>query len=70
MSLVYRARCFRDKAESDKYAGNGGPDSMTLDGILKKFANDMAARGVVSDVDAAMKMDRFEYAMLIMKTYI
>ena len=70
MSVVYRARCFRDKAESIKFAGNGGPVSMTLDDILMKFATDMAAKDVVSNADAAMKMDRFEFAMLIMKTYI
>jgi len=70
MSVVYRARCFRDKAESTKFAGNGGPVSMTLDSILMKFASDMAAKGVVSDAEGAMKMDRLDFAMLIVKTYI
>jgi hypothetical protein len=43
---------------------------MTLDSILTKFATDMAAKNVVSDAESAMKMDRFKFAMLIMKTYI
>jgi len=38
MSVVYRARCFRDAAEASKFAGKGGPDSMTLESILEKFA--------------------------------
>jgi hypothetical protein len=31
MSVVYRARCFKDEAESIKFGGSGGPEHMTLD---------------------------------------
>jgi len=70
MSVVYRARCFKDESESKLYAGSGGPKPMILGNILEKFAKDMVKKGVVKSVKLALDMPRLDFAMLILQTYV
>jgi hypothetical protein len=77
VSIVYRARCFKDDDELKRYTEtyNKPDDNMTLDYILDVFRKDLISRNVVS-VDAS-GLDgfqdgnkRLELAMLIMDTYV
>ena len=70
MSVVYRARCFENKDRAELFQGQGGPDLLNLDDILKTFARDLTQRGKLSHEDDINDMPRLDLAMLIMKTYI
>ena len=70
MSVVYRARCFADGAESKRFAGVGGPEMIPLDDILKSFADDLVRRGHLKRSRDAFDMPRLEFAMKIIDTYI
>lgn len=50
--FFFRARCFRDKEEAEKFKAN--TDNLTLDGILGKLRQDMAEKGVLSSPDQPM----------------
>ena len=70
-SVVYRARCFKDQTEAAQYNSKplGGPSIMTLEQILRTFAEDMVKRGLVATVEGALGMDRLKFALLILQTY-
>jgi hypothetical protein len=73
ISIVYRARCFRDRGEVAKYyeiiRDNNHPETLSLDYVLNRFKLDLVNRGVVSDAQV-QSMSRFKLAMLIMDKYI
>lgn len=70
MSVVYRARCFESIEDRDRFAGNGGPTSLTLNEILSAFANDLVRRGRLKTSQDALDMPRIDFAMLIMSEYV
>lgn len=77
ISLVYRARCFANEAEAASYRQEGdmtigGPakQMLSLEDVLGTLGVDLARRGLVSSAEAALKMDRLEYAMLLLDTYL
>ena len=83
MSIVYRARCFRDAAEAKKFnaqladgrppeRGSGQPQPpMELEDVLRVFAEDLVKRGKVQSLVYALDPSwRLEFALLIMDTYI
>ena len=79
ISVVYRARCFKGAEEAEGYKargfghGRGGRqegDQMSLDEVLGVFAKELAARGAVPSVEAALSMDRLKLALKIMDTFI
>ena len=75
ITIVYRARCFRDEFEaksySEKHFGENTQNLLELEEILETFAKDLVSRGKVTSVERALQeMPRFELALLIMDTYI
>ena len=75
ITIVYRARCFRDEFEaksySEKHFGERTQNLLELEEILETFAKDLVSRGKVISVERALQeMPRFELALLIMDTYI
>ncbi len=72
ISVVYRARCFADDAEAQRFYAhlNDEEEHMDLDEVLGIFARDLVSRGAVSTAEQAMEMPRLELALLILKTYI
>eukprot|EP01038_Epipyxis_sp_PR26KG_P010448 gene10448-14033_t len=69
LSIVYRARCFKDKSEMERFKSNSPQDKMKLDNILNKFIDDLVLKNV-SSRDKLVNMSKLELAMLIMNTYI
>jgi hypothetical protein len=67
ISIVYRAKCFRDKEEADKYRNMKEEEMLTLDSVLEKFTKDLIHRGALAK-DA--EISQFDLGMLILKTYI
>jgi len=70
ISIVYRARCFADEAERDRYHATKDNDVMELDHILRTLAEGLVERKKVKSVEEAMAMDRLALATLILRTYI
>ncbi len=69
MSIVYRARCFKDAQEQQKFYTQGPDDKMKLNTILETLVQDMVGRGVVT-AEGAAALGRLDLAMLIMDTYV
>ena len=64
ISIVYRARCFADAQEAERFGGNGGPeeDRLQLDEIISTFAKDLVARGRANSEEEVLQMDRMDLA--------
>lgn len=73
ISIVYRARCFRNTEEVNKYAetirDNNHPDSLTLEHVLATFENDLVKKGVLRANDVT-SLSKFDLAMKILDTYV
>jgi hypothetical protein len=69
ISMVYRARCFADAAEAERYATLSTDEMLTLEQILEAFRKDLIARKVASE-DKLNSMKTLDFALLIMDTYI
>ncbi len=65
ISIVYRARCFRDKAEAEAF--RDGDKHLTLDEILGTFRRDLEARGRLSK---DQNISAFDLGLLILKVYV
>jgi hypothetical protein len=61
ISIVYRARCFRDKDEAERFKNQ--TDFLTLDSILATLKQDLVRRGVQPPSDP------FQLGMVLLKTY-
>ena len=75
ISIVYRARCFEDKEEADRFRaqlhgkdGEGG--RMSLDEILQKFVDELVRMGKLKQGSTLNSIDRLELSLMIMKTFI
>lgn len=65
ISIVYRARCFKDAAELEAYKAD--ESVMDLDTILFKLSQDLAKRG---KLDKTKSISRLDLAFKIMEEYI
>ena len=75
VSIVYRARCFRDGDEAQAYRarlhGPGGTDGRySLDDVLATFVKDLVARGKLAEGTVVSDIPRLRLALLIMDEYI
>jgi hypothetical protein len=68
VSIVYRARCFHDQAELEKYKNYPDENHMSLDYVLQKLVDDMVAQGAAKATD--IKLPRIDLAMKLMSHYI
>ena len=69
ISIVYRARCFKDEAERRKFYAQTPADKMDLNVILSKLTQEMIRRGALTE-ESAKTISRLDLAFLIMKTFI
>ena len=67
ISIVYRAKCFQDKNEADRYRDLKDGDFLTLDEILATFKADLVKRGALT---AGAEISAFDLGLLIVKTYV
>lgn len=79
ISIVYRAKCFADEAERDRFNAEKDDPSkhIALSTILGTLGDDLVARGVISQAtrdaavsDAATPDQRLDFAMALMDTYV
>mmetsp|Transcript_15918 Transcript_15918/g.26782 ORF Transcript_15918/g.26782 Transcript_15918/m.26782 type:complete len:447 (-) Transcript_15918:90-1430(-) len=69
ISMVYRARCFADEAEAQRYAALPEEEMLTLETVMEVFKKDMVSRGVTTPAKLA-SMEPLAFLFLIMDTYI
>lgn len=75
VTIVYRARCFKDESEADKFrklsTGESdkeeGFENLTLDQVLTTLKQDMVQRGVLTP---QQEISAQELGLLMVKTYI
>lgn len=69
ISIVYRARCFKDAAESEAFNKMKDEDKMTLESIFDTFKNDLVERKVKTreQLDAMTPLD---FSFLILSEFI
>lgn len=67
ITIVYRARCFKDAEELDAYKAYG--TIMDLDDILSKMVDDLVGRGALKESEKA-SINRLDLAFKIIETYI
>lgn len=65
ISIVYRARCFRDKAEADKFRANTDP--LTLESILDTLKRDLVKRGYLSE---GQQIAPYDLGLLLLRAYV
>jgi hypothetical protein len=65
MSLVWRARCFEDEAEKNKW--HSYTDELSVDDIIDTFVNDLQKRGKLSAGEVLPPLD---LAQLIIREYV
>lgn len=70
ISIVYRARCFRDEQERQRYLETGGGPKMSLDEILRRLALDLADKGILPSAEAGLQMPRIDFAQLLLDSYV
>ena len=75
VSIVYRARCFADAREAQRYRarlhGPGGQDGRyALEDVLATFVSDLIVRGKLAEGTRATDIPRLSLALLIMDEYI
>lgn len=69
ISIVYRARCFKDEAERSRFYAQTDADKMDLNVILSKLKQEMIRKGALTE-EKAKTIGRLELSFLIMKTFI
>jgi len=69
ISIVYRARCFKDEAELADYRAFPDSERMSLDHVLSVLIQGMAKAGVTS-VEAANALPKVELALALLSHYI
>jgi len=69
ISIVYRARCFKDEEELAKYRSLPAADHMSLDHVLSTLIDGLAAAAVTTK-EAAHAMPKVDLAMLLISHYI
>eukprot|EP01064_Diplonema_japonicum_P018716 TRINITY_DN27400_c0_g1_i1.p1 TRINITY_DN27400_c0_g1~~TRINITY_DN27400_c0_g1_i1.p1 ORF type:complete len:464 (+),score=53.70 TRINITY_DN27400_c0_g1_i1:78-1469(+) len=65
ISVVYRARCFDSKEDSDRYGNQPDEERLTLNDILEIFREDLRKKNKLPDAPTALDL-----ALLIQDTYI
>ena len=75
ISIVYRARCFADQEEADRFRaqlhgkdGEGG--RMSMDEVLSKFVGELVRMGKLKEGSTLDSLDRLELSLLILDTFI
>eukprot|EP01104_Vermistella_antarctica_P017475 TRINITY_DN6190_c0_g1_i1.p1 TRINITY_DN6190_c0_g1~~TRINITY_DN6190_c0_g1_i1.p1 ORF type:complete len:430 (-),score=101.56 TRINITY_DN6190_c0_g1_i1:45-1334(-) len=66
-TVVYRARCFKDEEEMERFKNQKEEDNMKLEDILETFRKDLVARGKLSEGEVISPID---FNILILNTYI
>jgi hypothetical protein len=69
VTLVYRARCFKDAAEAKKFHDLKDADKMKLSDVLDTFQKDMVKRGVLKSSKKEDRPAPLDFALLISDTY-
>lgn len=69
VSIVYRARCFKDEAEKNYYHNYPPEKKLTVDDVLETMKDDLAARNVISR-ERSNLLSTLKLALYIMDTYI
>eukprot|EP00760_Papus_ankaliazontas_P038368 PhM_4_TR9101/c0_g1_i1/m.80649 len=71
-SAVYRCRCFKDKADKDKYDEEQKPENAwTLEHVLGVLKRDLVhTRGVVASEEAVERLGPIQLAELLLDTYV
>jgi len=72
ISIVYRARCFKDEREAKIFQEHLRDPSqlMTLDHVLTTFGEDLAKRRIINQAEDALTMPRLELAIKLLDTYV
>lgn len=65
ISVVYRAKCFKDAAEAERFHNQKDSDMLTLDEVLATFKQDMARKGISTD-----GLSAFDLGLKILSTYV
>lgn len=69
ISIVYRARCFRDEAALREYKDQAS-EVLNLDGILDQLVADLVAKGKIAAGSTKDSIGRLELALLLIDAYI
>ena len=71
-TIVYRARCFTNESERQRYHHevDTAHHAMSLETILTTFETDLIHRKVLSQPGDVLKMDRLALALLLLDTYV
>mmetsp|Transcript_22567 Transcript_22567/g.65622 ORF Transcript_22567/g.65622 Transcript_22567/m.65622 type:complete len:440 (-) Transcript_22567:14-1333(-) len=72
ISIVYRARCFKDEGEAQRFQDQlqDHENEISLETILATFADDLEAKSIVRSAADFLAMSRLDLALLLMDTYI
>jgi hypothetical protein len=75
ISIVYRARCFTDQEEADRFRaqlhgkdGEGG--RMSMDQVLGRFVTELVRMGKLKEGSTLNSLDRLELSLMILDTFI
>lgn len=69
ISVVYRARCFKDQEESDLYQKTKNTEMFQLDYIIETFQKDLIEKKGYKE-NYIKSLSRLDLGLLIMDTYI
>lgn len=67
-TVVYRARCFASEAERTRY--HESTERISFEDIVGVFEQDLIKRGSLSKAGDALAMDRLQFALLLLDTYV
>uniref|UniRef100_A0A6B2L527 Uncharacterized protein n=1 Tax=Arcella intermedia TaxID=1963864 RepID=A0A6B2L527_9EUKA len=68
VSIVYRARCFRDAEEARRFKELPESERLTLEGVLGVLKADLVKRGVLK-AEEREGVSAFDLGMMLLKTY-
>ena len=69
MSIVYRARCFKDAQQASDYFNLPETDMITLDEVLKRLTDELIVRKILTP-ERLLAMSRLDLAMFLIDSYI
>eukprot|EP01006_Ploeotia_vitrea_P008991 TRINITY_DN21244_c0_g1_i1.p1 TRINITY_DN21244_c0_g1~~TRINITY_DN21244_c0_g1_i1.p1 ORF type:complete len:432 (+),score=33.61 TRINITY_DN21244_c0_g1_i1:30-1325(+) len=70
ISIVYRAKCFKDAEERDRYNNQPKESMMDLDEVLGALIKDMVKKGALKSEKQGWDMKRLDLAVKLLDTYI
>jgi hypothetical protein len=69
ISIVYRARCFKDAEEVARYKKNPDSEKLSVETVLETLKNDLVAKNIISR-DRLNLMSTLKLALFLMDHYI